>query len=582
MKTDYNLGKIVVSGYLFEPVLYSVSTNALSVDFDGKGGISKLILCRDGKNYTDRTYLSIFIDGERVSDFSNKTVENIGRTQKVTISSNNSKIIIDAYAPLNESVILYEVNFENLDGKEINYCFDVGSYGFIPKFASSNEYEYEHENLTYYIKRKKQDSNIMRFIVGYGAEQTECDNALKNFDNLKNELFEEIINVKLPSSVKTEEDKAFYYSTFFCVKENYKDFGEFKGFMAGCNYINPMRTYFRDSYWTTLSMYENDVGLVKNQILTLARGIATDGTCPSAVKVDFSAFWGNHYDSPSFFVMMIYDYVNHTGDFSLLNQKVNGKTLFETAVSVIEKLITFTDGTGLIYKEGDYNKRDWADAVNRNGYVTYNELLYFRALYSISELCRVQGVDGTKYSNLSIKVKNSINEILWSEEKGYYVNYKTHDFCEDNLSIDTCLAILFNVVENENKEKLLNNFEKILETKNNKEQKAGDFGVCCVYPFYKGEKSLFSRSNQEFGYHNGSNWPYLSSIYAYAKYLSGREYEYALKSWFTQNLEKGNYTPVEYYSPTVKKGSNLQAWSGVGAFVLDRIGKKSFYDKEKI
>ena len=124
----------------------------------------------------------------------------------------------------------------------------------------------------------------------------------------------EVDDVIIPASAQTEEEKALYLSALFCAIENYKECGELKGFVAGCNYLNPLRTYYRDSYWTVLPAYSYNISLVKQQVYTLARGIAEDGTCPSAVKTDLSAFWGAHYDSPSFFVMMVYDYVNHSGD----------------------------------------------------------------------------------------------------------------------------------------------------------------------------------------------------------------------------------------------------------------------------
>ena len=47
------------------------------------------------------------------------------------------------------------------------------------------------------------------------------------------------------------------------------------------------------------------------------------------------------------------------------------------------------------------------------------------------------------------------------------------------------------------------------------------------------------------------------------------EYKNILTDWFVHNIEKGNYTPVEYYSSTCKDGSLLQAWCGTVAFVVD-------------
>ena len=67
-------------------------------------------------------------------------------------------------------------------------------------------------------------------------------------------------------------------------------------------------------------------------------------------------------------------------------------------------------------------------------------------------------------------------------------------------------------------------------------------------------------------------------MYAYAKMIYGMEWRYPLASWFSYNVEKGFYTPVEYFSPCCKTGSELQAWSGAAAFVFDQAGKKNFFE----
>ena len=290
-----------------------------------------------------------------------------------------------------------------------------------------------------------------------------------------------------------------------------------------------------------------------------------------------SAFWGAHYDSPSFFVMMVYDYVNHSGDKAFLNETIDGMRLFERCLLVMNNQMKRTDETGLLYKKGPYNKLDWADEVNRNGYVTYDEALYYRALVCMEKLCEVVGKDGSGYAVEAERVKKAINDLLWDDEKGYYVNYVDGDFTEDNLSVDTVITYLFGIADEERSKRMLDAMESMLETKNNTLQQAGDYGVMCVYPFYKSMSDAYFKSSQDYEYHNGGNWPYWSAIYAYAKYLAGRDYRYPLESWFSYNLERGIFTPVEYFSPCRKSGSTLQAWSGAAAFVFDFIGKPSFF-----
>ena len=55
-----------------------------------------------------------------------------------------------------------------------------------------------------------------------------------------------------------------------------------------------------------------------------------------------------------------------------------------------------------------------------------------------------------------------------------------------------------------------------------------------------------------------------SLYYAYAMRCKNR----FVSRWFEFNLARGNYTPVEFFSPVHPDGSLLQAWSGVGALAL--------------
>jgi len=355
-----------------------------------------------------------------------------------------------------------------------------------------------------------------------------------------------------------------------CSLSMYKEIGDFKGFIAGINYQFPVRTYYRDSYWTVLSVLPVQPELVRNEIMTLSNGIGKDGRCPSAVKSNFKSWWGDHYDSPSFFAIMLYDYVKTTGDKSVLDEVWRGEYVLDAAERVVNKLGEHADSRGLIVKSGRYNRRDWADNVFRRGYVTYDCALYARALEAISYLYNVKENEekSKHYKQLFLSAKLAINDTLWNEEKGYYVNFIDGEFTEDNLSIDTVVTVLFGIADEARSRRVLGNMERLLETRNNKVQRAGDFGVMCVYPFYKRDGDVVLKSTEPYFYHNGADWPYLSAAYAYAKLMYNMDYEYPLTRWFDYNLDKGNFTPIEFYSPPQPDGSMLQGWSALGAFVL--------------
>ena len=577
MQFSFLNGRIITDGYLYEDVPYDVSANNLSVCFDGKGGMSKYLSVKTGRNYSPRSVLSVYKNGERVGAYTKKQTKMAGRTQEITIFGDGFQMEMKQFITKSDDAIFVEMLFTSQEQVDLTILYGKGLVDEIPAFSCDGEWKDIRDNFFYQLQVSVCGQKRVRLVLSYEGGQAYCDGLLEAFDEKIGQAYSEIDDIPFPASVQTEEEKALYLSALFCCIENYKECGDLKGFVAGCNYLNPLRTYYRDSYWTVLSTYVYDISLVKQQIRTLARGIAKDGTCPSAVRQDFSAFWGGHYDSPSFFVMMTYDYVNHSGDVAFLQEKINGKSVLEQCLLVLDKQMERTDETGLLYKQGPFNKLDWADEVNRNGYVTYDEALFYRALYCMDKLCQACGMDGKKYRLAAEKVKDSINAILWDEEKGYYVNYKDGDFVEDNLSVDTVLVYLFGIANEERANKMLDAMERLLETKNNHLQQAGDYGVMCVYPFYKRISAAYFKSAQDYEYHNGGNWPYWSAIYAYAKSLAGRECRYALESWFSYNLEKGIFTPVEYFSPCRKSGSTLQAWSGAAAFTFDFMDKENFF-----
>ena len=577
METSFQNGAIIARGKFWEEAVYDVCANDLRVCFDGNGGITNYSVCNHPGSYLRKSYLNVFVNGVKLDAFTDKTVEMIGRTQRIVLDAIGGKIEVFQFIPKRGNALCCEITAEKHAKYDFAFVFGNASKTFA--YAADAENEHVTENHSVYLHTDKS----VRFVCAFGSDEENCKDILFRFSALKQEILDEIKSVKIPATAKTERDKALYVSSIFCALENYQEIGEYHGFSAGCNYISPLRTYFRDAYWTVLCMYKDHADLVRNEILTLARGIDENGDCPSAVTFELKQHWPNHYDSPSYFVLMVYDYVNRTGDFSILDETVNGKTVYDWCLNAIDKLAAYEDETHLIVKEGPYNKRDWADEVNRIGYVSYLELLYARALYCLSRIAGKRDETlARKYYGMYLQTKAAIDKILWDDEKGYYINYKNGNFVEDNLSVDTVVAVLFGISDERKTERLLDNVAKMLESKNNKIQRAGDFGVMSVFPFYKGIDRYHNKSSQDYEYHNGAVWPYLAALVAYAEAKNGRDHVYALTSSFDWNIAKGNYTPIEYYSPIRPDGSLLQAWSSDAAWVYDWLDDDFFKENRTV
>lgn len=610
MMVEFNDGKIISECKSFQPVSYDVTNQSLIVRFDGKGCISKYAVLGEKVYYeADRASWKIYINGKELPFNTNKKVEMIGRTQQVTWTHPSGTITMKLFLEENTDSVLQTVR---ADFKEpVSLQMALCMYGVI---SGSGVKTQDEESLVYSDNVIKTDFAYMmqnptndfsfvsdtcfeviegngmaffdfgsevltkEFNLAYGFGVKAPDKNVVEIKKLEENALNEIKNIVIPSSVKSEQDKALYYSAYFCALENYKDKGEFKGFMAGIGYLNPYRTYYRDSYFTVLSMFNGQTDKIRNQIITLGKGVSNTGECPSAVINDFSPWWGNHFDSPSMFAILIFDYVNNTKDFSVLSKMVGDTTVLAKAEAVVAKLAEDCDETGLIVKKGKNNTRDWADIVNRYGYVTYVEVLYARALYCLSVLFKYSDAQkSAMYLEKYNKVKNSINEILWDDTLGYYVNFKNEDYTEKNLSVDTVLAAIYGIADQDRALTMLASCQKMLESRNNPEVE--DFGILCVYPPYEKLYASFGRSAKPFEYHNGSCWPYWAGMYAYALKMYGMDYEYALTRWFTYNIEKNNFTPIEYYSPYCADGALLQAWSSTAAFVYYDVNCDFFNDK---
>ena len=582
MEIEYQYGGLLsVKGKYFEQAEYPLACSELSVVADGCGGLkSYRITNRPEQFLTSLLSLDISVDGNRLSPYLEKEVLMLGRGQCVTLKTEGGDVNIATYVAEGHSCVFFAVKAKTHKLDVVLNCRNAKAesqkgnviYGENFSLGASEQGEWIKENDCYYLSGKNE------VWLAFGFESK--DAAAVTYDN-----FEEIIeqNVReldgiFPDAATTDEERTIFALAYCTALQNFKKVGEFRAFAAGLNYVDPLRTYYRDSYFTVLPMLRDHPELVRDELLTLARGVKEDGSCPSAVKSDFTAFWGDHYDSPSFFVMELYDYVRASGDEAILDQVVCGSTMLQKVKAILARLESRTDHTGLLFKEGAFNKRDWADEVCRNGYVTFVEALYHRALVVASRLFagREDSLSAA-YAARAKKVKDAINDLLFDEEKGYYVNYKTADFTEDNLSVDTVFTVLFGIAEGERAKRVLDNMEALLETQNNREQGGGEFGVMCVYPPYKDSKALCHKSARLYDYHNGANWCYLTAMYAYAKQLFGRDWRYPILSSFRYLFAHGHYSPIEYFSPACPPGSPLQGWSAAIAFVWQQAEKENFF-----
>jgi glycogen debranching enzyme len=371
----------------------------------------------------------------------------------------------------------------------------------------------------------------------------------------------------------------------------------FHGLVAGPDYAYPPRLYFRDGYWTAQILLRFRPDLVMEHLLSLARGVHPDGQCPSGVfaphllggqagKTVESLDWlPDHYDSPAFFSLLVADYVAATGELSFLDATVrtwNGRDAegpTATVWSLARKAVDYlsqkdTDGDGLIEKP--YAANDWADNVRRNVWVTYDQALYAASLFAIAKLAAARGEasDAERYRGLADRAKRVLNEELWNDELGHYFDYRRPEYAESHFALDSLVALRYGLVDSDKIDRLIA-AARNLQTRFNRDQGYGDWGVMCAYPYYGERRDLFGNSAYSLRYHNGADWPYWDGVYAQILQERGDpDWRYALTRWWEYGLSRGWLTPVEYYSPPYEPGGMLQGWSAMPAIVCADAGER--------
>lgn len=375
----------------------------------------------------------------------------------------------------------------------------------------------------------------------------------------------------------------------------FKEFpGGFAGLVAGPDYAYPPRLYFRDGYWTAQVLLSFRPELVRRHLLSLTLGVHRDGQCPSGIFAPhlFMARPGqldwlpDHYDAPALLMLLLADYLQVTGDWDILQERlpipperpidgvVSHRTLWRTALAALDYLIgRDQDDDGLIEKP--YKANDWADNVRRNVWVTYDQALYAAALRAAAGIAAQRKEDHAAafYRKKAEAAIRGLNAKLWDRDRGYYVDYRRKGFVEDHFAIDTLVAVLYGLTDKEQTRSMLTAARQ-LQTRHNSRQPYDDWGVMCVFPAYRNGQDLFSKSAYPYRYHNGADWPYWDGVYGLILKREGDpDWPYVLTRWWEYGLGQGWLTPVEYYSPSHPPGGMLQGWSAMAAAALVIGGK---------
>jgi hypothetical protein len=349
-------------------------------------------------------------------------------------------------------------------------------------------------------------------------------------------------------------------------------------------------TMLADAYWSSQALLPFRPEMVRDEILALARAVHEDGRlarsirtlprpeeAPAAPGLGPYDRWPDASDSPSYFAMLVHDYLAWTGERGILDEREGSRTVWDKVLACVHYLRSLDTNHDFLF-EKRRNQPDWAFDVLRDDWVTYDLALHCQALKSAAEIALLRGDEQTArdLGKWAEGTQSGINGRLWDEGHGYYVDYirSYQGFVERHAALDTTVAVLFGVATEHQSHRHLEHLERILETRHNSQQYYGDWGVMNCFPFYREHDDLVGRSAWAYSFHNGAAWPGWSGIYALAELLHRRPgWRYALERWWTYGLAQYWFTPTEYYAPpydapSVRRGAALYAWSSVPAAAM--------------
>ena len=299
-----------------------------------------------------------------------------------------------------------------------------------------------------------------------------------------------------------------------------------KGIVAGRTHYNYY--WARDSFYASWGAIElKDYDVVRRNLELFLKNIRKDGHVPIRVGASGLGQWlalagikagrekprysqdkgFNPAIDPNLLLLITLDkYVSRTNDAKIAKSHL---PKVRACIGWLEK----REKQGLLWC-GRYST--WQDIVKKKGFVLYTNILYCKALASLSSVLKKIGVSNEFLEKAKI-VKNRINESFWDKKKGHYIDFFDDKKRSAVFSSDgNFLAVLFGIAERKKAESILKKADELGISKD-----APSLTNIPEYGFGEVYTPLYLIGMQD--YNNGTCWPWLGCLHSMALAVAGEK-----------------------------------------------------------
>ncbi len=343
---------------------------------------------------------------------------------------------------------------------------------------------------------------------------------------------------------------------------------------------NYNRIWARDSMICSLSAFlTNDAQLIqtaKKSLLTLLTHQHEQGEIPSNVdpqkeKVSFGGTSGR-VDAQLWFLIGFGQYVKKTKDKAFAKKHF---AKFQKTIRLV-RIYEFNHKS-LIYVP---QSGDWADEYIQEGYVLYDQLLYYQAFCEYAYLQKVLGISHIKTKQKIHRIKETIQINYWPLQKQLHKSFHTHLYAQYTKCKRPYFLPFFHPGQYGLHFDLFANSLAVLLDIASPYQKRSISSFCrksfilppCFSPTITRKNTWYKKLELNYGhtfrnyphqYHNGGIWPMILG------FTIAFEDAQNAKNLFTklhQLVSKNNWEFNEvYHGKTTKSlGTPFQAWSAAG------------------